>query len=315
MNALWVELIGHSIAVVVFVSVALYATHYRNGLRRNVHRSHFLYLLLIITGAVFALVHLTRLYFLATLGLRPGLVPWLDIATEYPSVFALSAIVFYLLANKIILERSASPRKVLVVGAHPDDIEVAAGATLAKMHDAGYSIYGLVLTRGEKSNKGRSKPAGRGTGENFLGLEVLRQLEFPDTFLKEAVEPVSQAIAEMIAEVKPELIFTHSAHDLHPDHQAVHAATLRAGREQNAILCYETPSATQEFLPVLYVNVNDYVDIKIEAIRSHWGQRMKPYMHPEQVRGRLAYRGSQAQTEYAEGFEVVRLLTSCLTDV
>jgi hypothetical protein len=61
--------------------------------------------------------------------------------------------------------------------------------------------------------------------------------------------------------------------------------------------------------------VNDYVDIKIEAIRSHWGQRMKPYMHPEQVRSRLAYRGSQAQTEYAEGFEVVRLLTSCLTDV
>ncbi len=102
------------------------------------------------------------------------------------------------------------------------------------------------------------------------------------------------------------MIFTHSLHDLHQDHRAVHEATLRAARNHDTIFCYESPSVTQEFIPSFFMDVSDYIDVKIESIREHWDQRSKPYVQSERVKGVAVFRGGQAKLRFAEAFEVVR---------
>jgi LmbE family N-acetylglucosaminyl deacetylase len=90
----------------------------------------------------------------------------------------------------------------------------------------------------------------------------------------------------------------------------VYESTLRAARDtRTTILCYESPSATQDFRPTYFVEVGEYVDIKIQAIREHRDQRKKTYMKADLIRGKLAFRGSQAKVVYAEGIEVVRMIS------
>lgn len=307
-----IEVFGHAAAVVVFTAVAYYAWAYRINLRRNVQRSRFLYRLILTTSASFVLINLARLVTLFDPAVLPGFAVWVDMISEYLSIIALSVIIFYFLANKIIVERSGSPRRILAIGAHPDDFDVAAGATLARLHAAGSPITGLVLSHGQ--------PGGAASQHNwqpgdFLGLTDLRMLDFEVGCLPDQPDRLQSAIKQVIDDVQPELIFTHSAHDHNPDHRAVHAATLEVGCEAGAILCYESPTATEEFAPGLFVDVREYVSVKTEALDRQNGERIKPYLSPESIRGQLAYRGTQAKTDYAEGFEVVRLLASLLVDL
>jgi LmbE family N-acetylglucosaminyl deacetylase len=90
----------------------------------------------------------------------------------------------------------------------------------------------------------------------------------------------------------------------------VFESTLRAARNsRTTILCYESPSVTQDFHPTYFVDVGKYVDVKIQAIREHRDQRKKTYMKPDLIRSKLSFRGGQAKVEYAEGFEVVRMIS------
>jgi LmbE family N-acetylglucosaminyl deacetylase len=206
--------------------------------------------------------------------------------------------------------RHPTPASILAIGAHPDDIEIAAGGTLAKMRDAGYQINALVLTQGERGGDGGARQDDAKNGAEFLGVENIEVLDCTDTRLITDVVDVTNAIERMIERTKPDIIFTHSNHDIHQDHQLVFESTLRAARDtRTTILCYESPSVTQDFRPTYFVEVGNYVDVKIQAVREHRDQRKKAYMKPDFIRGKLSFRGSQAKVEYAEGFEVVRMVS------
>lgn len=307
-----VEIIGHSVVIIAFVAMMFFTIRSRKKITRYLRASRILYWLILVLSGLFSFVGMIRIYFLLTRGGTVGMTPLMDLLAEYPSVVAQSLIIFYLIANKNVSERSFRPRRILAIGAHPDDLEIAAGATLARMNDKGHVVYGLVMTHGARGGDAAVRPNEAHEGAKFLGLTYVKIMNFNDTRLGEQSNEMVEVIEAMIDEINPDLILTHSVHDVHQDHEAVYEATLRAGRNQNSILCYESPSVTQQFLPTFFINVSGYVDVKIEAVRTHWDQRDKPYMKAEQVRGKLAFRGGQAKVEYAEGFEVVRILSSTI---
>ena len=233
----------------------------------------------------------------------------LDLISHYSGLAVQSVLLLYLLVSKIIVEPNACPGHILAIGAHPDDIEIAAGAALAKMRDTGYEISGLVMTYGEQGGNAETRPHEAEKGAQFLGLERVEVYHFTDTHLEGDGVELTRAIEKAILREKPDIIFTHSEHDLHQDHRAVYEATLRATRNYPVtILCYESPSITQDFRPTYFVDVCDYVDVKVEAIRQHWDQKGKPYMDAELVRSKLVFRGGQAKVKFAEGFEVARMI-------
>ncbi len=300
------EVIGHAIVTTTFLAMVIYVLGSRRILRRSARRASLLYWFILVLGALSTVLNVTRFVSLVSRGAG---VPasGLDVVAEYFSMVSLSAIVVMLIGLRVIADRrDGRQRRVLVVGAHPDDIEIACGAAMARMHDSGHLIWGLVMTQGERGGDRSVRPGEARKGAMFLGLDHVRVADFPDTRLSEQAVPMIAAIEEQVALCRPDMIFTHSIHDLHQDHRAVHEATLRAARNQDTIFCYESPSVTQEFVPTFFVDVASYIDVKIESIKEHWDQRGKPYVQSERVKGVAVFRGGQAKLRYAEAFEVVR---------
>jgi LmbE family N-acetylglucosaminyl deacetylase len=310
MDRSYVSFLGHTITIMAYLGVAAYTYFYRRELSRTTRNSSYVFFFILSVSLLFAAVNLFRIVFEIFGGLETTYTYDLDMVGHYSSVIAQTILILVLFANKIVIEPVTHPGCVLAIGAHPDDIEIAAGAALAKFRDAGYHIIGLVLTQGEKGGHEDVRPGEARRGADFLGLDEIETLDLCDTRLNEQINDVITAIETKVRKIGPDIIFTHSNHDLHQDHQVVYEATLRAARStRTTILCYESPSVTQDFHPTYFIDVDKYVDVKIAAIREHWDQRNKPYMKPELVRGKLAFRGAQAKVDYAEGFEVARMVS------
>ena len=114
---------------------------------------------------------------------------------------------------------------LLAIAPHPDDVELTAGGTMARMAEAGYRTGILDLTQGETGTRGtpemrlrESKRAGE-----ILGAKVRRNLGLPDARLR-VCDEYKMAIAEVIRELEPRTVILPYWEGRHPDHYI--AATL-----------------------------------------------------------------------------------------
>ncbi len=311
-----IGVIGHAMAALAFAGLTGFVIMRRHKLARTLSRNATIaYRSILIVSSVIALIHAYYAVDDIVSGSVPSPADPLYIALHSPALVALSAVLLFLTSVKLIAERSPRPRRILAIGAHPDDLEIACGATLAKMRDAGHNVYAMVLTCGEAGGDPAIRLREAHNGASFLEVNQVEVLNFNDTRLAEQVNDITHAIEARIRTYKPDIILTHSAHDQHQDHFAVHQATLRAARNHSAILCYESPSVTRDFQPTFFVDIDGYLDVKIESVRTHADQRTKSYVSPERVRGVAVFRGGQAKTRYAEGFEVVRAISTAIGDM
>lgn len=217
--------------------------------------------------------------------------------------------------HRVSVPRTHAPRRVLALGAHPDDLEIACGGTLARFVDAGHEVHALVMSHGQVGGDHEKRPGEARAGARFMGLVDVQIRDYPDTELARHNMDMVAAIEAKINEISPDIVLTHSEHDHHQDHHAVHLATLRAGRRHSSILCFESPSSTRKFNPSVFVDIGQYIDVKIHAVGTHKNQAGKPYMSADRVRGVAAFRGTQAKQQFAEGFEPVRFLSSATGDL
>lgn len=222
-------------------------------------------------------------------------------------LLAAGALLGLALSSRLVTRSSAAPRRVLAVGAHPDDLELACGGTLARLADRGHEVHALVLSHGGIGGRASARPDEAAAGGAFLGASDVEVHDFPDTRLRDHELELVAVIERAVQRFEPDVILTHSGNDQHQDHQAVHVATMRAARQHPAVLCYESPSATRAFSPTVFVDIEDYVEVKVAAVAAHRDQRGKPYMTPERVRSLAVYRGSQGKIMSAEAFEPVRI--------
>ncbi|MFE5310238.1 response regulator [Isoptericola sp. NPDC056573] len=200
--------------------------------------------------------------------------------------------------------RRARPTdRVLAVGAHPDDVEIGVGATLASHRSAGDEVTVLVLSGGAVGGVAadRRLEAAAATAEIGAGL-VVRDLEDTRIDLATAIT----AIEEVIAEVRPTIVYTHSANDRHQDHRTVHRAVDVAARRVSTVACYQSPSATIEFRPTRFVPVDGFVETKLRMLAAFVSQSHRDYMQPDLVRATARYWSRYGGGEYVEPLEMLR---------
>jgi len=221
---------------------------------------------------------------------------------------ALTVLVAVLLTRRISPEPTTSPRRILALAAHPDDLELACGGTLARLVDTGHEVHAVIMSHGAIGGDASVRPGEAAAAGTFLGVADVTVHDLPDAHLDLVGRKLIQVIEEAIDRVQPHIILTHSAHDQHQDHHAVHEATLRAARNHHTILCFESPSVTREFSPCVFVDISDYVDVKVQSVLAHQDQASKRYMTADVIDGIVTFRGRQAKRTRAEGFEAVRML-------
>ncbi|HEY3513875.1 PIG-L deacetylase family protein [Kribbella sp. NPDC051137] len=241
--------------------------------------------------------------------------PGTSVAAGILGLVLLGTLAVLLGTLRIASKPAAVRRRVLAVGAHPDDLELACGGTLAKLVDSGHEVHMLVMSHGARGGDNAVRPLEAKRAGKLLGAASVTVFDFPDTRLNEQAAALVSAIESAMVQVEPDIVLTHSGNDQHQDHNAVHLATLRAARQHPAILCYESPSATSDFRPSVFVGIDQYVEAKVAAVAAFRDQAGKPYMTAERIRGLASFRGAQAKARFAEGYEPVRLLSSAVGDL
>ncbi len=216
--------------------------------------------------------------------------------------------------------------RVLAVGAHPDDLEILCGGTLAKYARQGASVFMAHLCSG--SMGGRDI-----TPEELADIRDGEALKSAAIIGAECLGPIAGDLdlyptREMRLEVidiirysKPDVIITHSRNDYMPDHiitgQLVFDASFTAtlplyktkypAHERITPIFYMDTLAGFKFEPTHYVDITDFFQTKKEMLLAHESQYKWLKGHHQSDPARLiekmsAFRGLQCGTEYAEGF-------------
>ncbi len=265
----------------------------------------------------------------SVLGISVVAIPvsvWLtlnEIATSDPTAQFAIAAQFLLLVLVVVLFTwlrhapisASTKRRILVVGAHPDDLELACGGSLARFADEGHQVLAIVMSHGSGGGDGATREQEAIAGAEGLELAGITVQDFTDSMMATEIDRMVKVIELAIELFRPDVILTHSQHDQHQDHHAVHLATMRAGRRSPTILCFESPSVTRDFAPNFFIDISGYVDAKIAAVQRHKDQSRKPYMSAKGLHGMAVFRGGQAKTAEAEGFEIMRALSSTIGDL
>lgn len=201
---------------------------------------------------------------------------------------------------------------VLAIGAHPDDVELGCLGTLLKCKNDGANIYLLVLTMGEASGDPKIREEECREAAEQLGARNIFFGGLKDTKISDGIETIMK-IESIIDKVQPTLIFTHSYRDRHQDHRNSSLATLSAGRRTKKILEYESPTTYREFSPQIFVDIGNQFQNKQQILGLFSSQSKKEWwalgeQAAKAVEGLSRYRGFQAGVEFAEAFEVGRLI-------
>ena len=202
---------------------------------------------------------------------------------------------------------SAEPlRRILAIGCHADDIEIGCGGTLLTLVRAnpGLEVDWVVLAAG-----GARGGEARASAQAFLagaGTARVEVHEFRDGFLPYAGGEVKEVFEGLKQRTDPELVFTHTRHDLHQDHRLACELTWNTFRN-HLILEYEIPKVDGDLgVPNLFVPLAAAVaEQKVALLEQHFpSQSGKHWFDRELFLGLMRVRGMEAiaSERFAEAF-------------
>jgi LmbE family N-acetylglucosaminyl deacetylase len=200
---------------------------------------------------------------------------------------------------------------VLCLGAHSDDIEIGAGATLLGMmdRDVRLEVHWCVLSSaGDRGKEAKASAADFLSGAAATQIEVM---SFRDGFFPEQGDAIKSWFELLKQRANPDIIFTHRRDDAHQDHRQVCRLTWNTFRD-HCIFEYEIPKWDGDLgQPNLYVPVSERaLERKIDLLISHFGtQRSKQWFDRETFLGLARLRGMEcrAPERYAEAFVARKL--------
>jgi bacillithiol biosynthesis deacetylase BshB1 len=229
---------------------------------------------------------------------------------------------------------------ILAIGAHPDDVELGAGGTLALHIKKGFKTAILDLTRGELGTRGnaslRKKEAD--AAAEILGIEFRENIALKDGLFDNNEESILKII-KVIRQCKPEIIFCNAINDRHPDHgraaELVSRACYLSGLRKIKTAKQEQwrPKAVYHYIqdyyirPDFVVDVTAFIPIKMKAIKAYKSQFYDPASsEPETpISGkdflefnlsRAAELGRLIGVKYGEGFTIERPIgVNSLSDI
>lgn len=215
---------------------------------------------------------------------------------------------------------------ILILAPHPDDEVLGCGATIKRLSNEGHNLFVLVVTRGsskfysdDKIENVRNEAL---QAHKILGVQQTFFLDFPAPELDTVpLADISREISKVLSENKINVLYLPHRGDIHNDHRVVFNAGLVAARPVGGctvteIYAYETlsetewaaPFADDAFIPTCFVNVEETLNAKMEAMKCFKSQ-LKAFPNPrslETIEALAKLRGATVGFKAAEAFMVIR---------
>lgn len=192
---------------------------------------------------------------------------------------------------------------ILAIGAHPDDVELGCGGTLAKLAGRGARIQVVIFSKGRRgalSDADRAAETRQALAT--IGVTDIAVYDFEDTRLASHLNQMVDVLDEHVGALKPDRVYTMFQDDRHQDHRAVYEASAVACRTVPQLLGYETPSSYPNFVPTVFEDISDQLEAKVGALKCHLSQGDRRYMQEEKIRSAANFRGAQVDRGPSEGF-------------
>lgn len=209
---------------------------------------------------------------------------------------------------------------LLVIGAHPDDAEIGMGGTIATLVQHGHRMTLLDLTNGEPTPMGspERRLAESEAAARTLGVHRRITLPLPNRYLMDTMEN-RVAVAEVIREVRPDLLFIPYWVDAHPDHLAAERVS-EAARFYAKLTKTEMrgqphyPGRVLHFFsthyrlrvdPAFIMDITDQIERKMEAVacyRSQFSEERGNLAILDTIRTVARYWGTRIRRPYGEPF-------------
>jgi len=223
---------------------------------------------------------------------------------------------------------------ILAIGAHPDDVELSAGGTIAKHIKAGKKVAIVDLTQGELGSRGTIETRYSEAAEagKILGISARQNLKLADGFFTHDKESLLQLVIQ-IRRFQPEIVLANAIQDRHPDHgraaKFISDACFLAGLPKIETKCngeVQTawrPKAVYHYIqdryiePDFVIDVTEFKETKFDAIRAYKTQFFDPNSTEPKtpisgkefidfLEGRMRQFGREIGVEFAEGYNVER---------
>jgi bacillithiol biosynthesis deacetylase BshB1 len=217
----------------------------------------------------------------------------------------------------------------LAVFSHPDDAELTVAGTLLKLKSLHYRTGVLDMTRGEMGTRGtvEGREAEAREAARIMQLDVRLNLEQPDGHVM-LTDDARRALVRAFRSLRPRVVFTSHWDDPHPDHaatarlvrEAARLASMRRYDEEHGLSSVPMPSLAHAVysrlvVPSFVVDVSDFVEEKMRAIRAHVSQfyregtdepetRISDKNFLAQMEYRMRYYGSLINVAAGEAFYV-----------
>ncbi len=200
-------------------------------------------------------------------------------------------------------------KRVLFLGAHPDDIELGCGALLHHIirHT---DVLCVTLSDNQKNPDLQNVRAEHYESMAVLGVPAEKIILGPFTtrVFHESRQDILEYFLRLRREFGPDLIFVHSKQDVHQDHLTMTDEALRAFRGIT-VLGFDVVRSSYGFFPHFLVEVTEEdVDKKIEALSKYETYRDRYYFNNELTRSIMVRHGALAERLFAEGFDILRIV-------
>lgn len=204
--------------------------------------------------------------------------------------------------------------RALVLAPHTDDGEFGCGGTMARLVEAGCEVHYVAF-----SIATRSLPPGfppdtlarevrAATAELGIPAERLVVHDFDVRTFPERRQDILELLVSLWEELRPDVVFQPSHHDVHQDHQTIAQEGLRAFK-RTTILGYEIPWNNFDFSYGAYIALEErHVERKIAAVQHYASQQHRRYADAEYIRNLAKVHGTNVNRAYAEVFQVYRVV-------
>jgi len=212
--------------------------------------------------------------------------------------------------------------KILIFAPHNDDEVLGVGGTIAKYAAEGHEVYVCEATSGKDQERLRRIQNEALTAHIVLGVASTIFLGLPVVGLADMpTKELNKAFLDTVSKIKPNIAFIPHRGDMHSDHRMVSESAMVALRpvtnpQLKAIYSYETLSETEwniptidnAFIPNIWSDISDTIDIKLEAMKCYKSQ-LKDFPNPrsiEAIEALSKLRGSTICVKSAESFMLIR---------
>ena len=205
------------------------------------------------------------------------------------------------------------PKRLLILAPHADDEVLGCGGAIQHYSSRGDQVFVNIVSNRiidhEVDEEYISDTKSNASSvARMLGIQKLFFSDLIDERMDLRLIDVIIPIEEVMRKVAPDIVFVPNDGDTDQDHRAVAEACRVACRSVDTVFTYEVPGPSRYFEPTFYLDIEDYIDLKIEAMGLYEGE-WRPYPHPRSPEGLRIHaqsRGLESDLRFAEAYKLTR---------